>query len=551
MIGNGSDGNIPLNIHNIQNCSSSQIDDIKELIGTLKNDDLKWIIRAEVLQKMGDIMNVDKMIPIQLLMEILSLLLNNITRQKNPNVLRSVIYCVAVIDRAFSLAVANSMITNPGTSLWTANTPTISNSNSSYQLNTNSNGVSNMNIISHGSSLAGGGIVWRSLLLELFHLMRVNSKVVSDDAKAALRSMHHLNPHPHFIKAHIPCVSLSQLMGLYSDIITGPRGKGSNSASNSVRVLQWLEETTQAELTNLIDTTLENTLSILNSTTSMVYSSAVDEEDSHKSNIQYERADVVFLFQKSLSMLQHREETTRSSAVNLVALLIIFDIIQRLIYEQLVLYSDTKTFLFSETVRKYMKVMMIVNGNDDDMIGGPRKGSISSLDMKSSVESFHMINSSLTGTNTMITSNKGIETKSSLIKDDLMKFSSPNIITAIDELEKSSPRVYEKLMTLASQSLGHHLKLLLPLLDKYSVTLIESNEEENPNNELNASLKSENDMIPFEHANSLPSPPTKSPSTISARSTSKFFGMLCVDRLIGNRRCPSVDFFLTYHAMTL
>jgi len=156
---------------------------LKTLLHQLKDDQVKWSHRAQLLQQLRSCATSDP----TLLPEVLGELVVNITKQKNPNVVRAAAECVAFVSDA---------------------------------------------VTGH----AGCGATWRSLLVETVHLLRHANKSVVEGAKESLGAMHGRS------------LSLSALSPLLEDIIAGPRARAEGVAFNTVRVTQWLSDLADKEL---------------------------------------------------------------------------------------------------------------------------------------------------------------------------------------------------------------------------------------------------------------------------------------------------------------
>ena len=89
----------------------------------------------------------------------------------------------------------------------------------------------------------------------------------------------------------------------------GPRSKGSKGASNSAKVIQWLQSVAATEM--------EASLTALATHGSSKFRPSV-----------YERIDASLLFKRSKTVYGHREEAVREAMVLLGAILITLDILQ-------------------------------------------------------------------------------------------------------------------------------------------------------------------------------------------------------------------------------
>eukprot|EP01041_Mallomonas_annulata_P008195 gene8194-16849_t len=158
---------------------------LKGLLLQLRDEQVKWSNRAQLLQELQSCATSDP----ALLPEVLSELMGNITKQKNPYVVRAAAVCVAAVGDA---------------------------------------------VAGH----AGCGAAWKALLHETVNLLRHANRSVADGAKESLTALHGRS------------LSLSSLAPMLEDVISGPRGRveGSGSAFNTVRVVQWLSEVADREL---------------------------------------------------------------------------------------------------------------------------------------------------------------------------------------------------------------------------------------------------------------------------------------------------------------
>lgn len=104
-------------------------------------------------------------------------------------------------------------------------------------------------------------------------------------------------------------ISMHHLTPMIPDILAGPRGKGSGGASNSSKVVQWLE----GMVCNEIDSYIES-----------MYCRHEGLEGPKPSD----RVDIGGLFTKCQQLLIHREEVTREAAVALAGSFLVYDILQ-------------------------------------------------------------------------------------------------------------------------------------------------------------------------------------------------------------------------------
>jgi hypothetical protein len=207
-------------LEKFEGSSDSSIDALKELVqqmkpGGIEERDLKWNDRVDLLGRLTKLVESTISLRISpshhsLMSEVTSVLVEYVTKQNNPHVLKAVAECVAFVGECMPAQPSNS-------------------------------------------------VAWRLLLLETINLLRASSRVVSEECK---RTLGHL-----YSQGVITISSLAPLVG---DIIAGPRGKGlpkvknggpagkgassaspsgsSSSASNSSKVVKWLTSVILLEL---------------------------------------------------------------------------------------------------------------------------------------------------------------------------------------------------------------------------------------------------------------------------------------------------------------
>jgi len=153
------------------------IEKLREIIARLKDVDMKWSERTELLKTLqenpacGDSLHVS---------EVIGIIIETLTKQKNPHVIRAAVRCIRDIGHS-------SMV------------------------------------------LMTAAVAWRTLLLESIHLLRVAAKPIYEEARDSLTALHGRS------------ISIAYLSNMFDDIFAGPRGKGSSGASSTSRVIQWLE----------------------------------------------------------------------------------------------------------------------------------------------------------------------------------------------------------------------------------------------------------------------------------------------------------------------
>ena len=251
---------------------NKELQEVKEALQLLEDPDFKWTERVESLRRLHTVMmNISghggssNDLPCTLLIEILSALIQCVTKQKNPHVLRSAVCCIRVVG-AFA-----------------SNSPTCN-------------------------------VSWKSLLLETIHLLRSVTKPVYEEAKDTLIGLQ-------MGSAGTPkwTLSMNQLNVMLPDIIAGPRGKGSGAASNSNKVVQWLDNMICNEVDNYVDNLCRK---------NEIFSNNSNNNDNSNEIKLCEKADIGTIFQKCYQLLLHREEVTRDAAVAMAGSLLIYDICQ-------------------------------------------------------------------------------------------------------------------------------------------------------------------------------------------------------------------------------
>ena len=256
---------------------NKDLEELRETLQLLSGTECKWAERVEALRRMYNATvnitmssspptpggsssgNTCTDIPESLLTEIISVLNISITKQKNPHVLRSAVCCVRVIGGC-------------------------------------------------AAGTASCGVAWRTLLLEIIHLLRSSTKAVYEEAKDTLLSLHSNILVPGGSGTMVKgVISLSNLTPMLPDVLAGPRGKGSSGASNTAKVVQWLE--------TLVVTELDSHIRSLGS------GGVVKQV--------YDRVDVAGTMQKVHHLWSHREEVSRDAAVTLGGALLTFELVQQ------------------------------------------------------------------------------------------------------------------------------------------------------------------------------------------------------------------------------
>ena len=178
--------------------------EIKELIAALRNPDMKWSERTQRLQRLCEIglgcagassaneLNAQGAAGDKLVMDTISVLRDTLMKQNNPHILKAALKCLPTVCSGARHRVSCT-------------------------------------------------VAWKSLILESIHMIRSASKA-SEEAKEALEFLHSstLALPKHDAERMQPCVTMSANWHL-REIIFGPRSKGSKGASNSAKVIQWLQ----------------------------------------------------------------------------------------------------------------------------------------------------------------------------------------------------------------------------------------------------------------------------------------------------------------------
>ena len=219
------------------------IEEVRELLAKLKDDETKWNERADSLRRMYSNPACDDP---SLITEVITIIMTNIKRQKNPHVLKAAVACVSVVGDS--------------------------------------------------PAVQTQGVAWRSLLLETIHLLRTASKPVYEESLETLESLHGRS------------VSLGQLTGMIDDVLAGPRGRGTDGASNSAKVISWLDQKARVESNFLLRKSFGLPI--------------------NTSTLSFDRVDAAVLFNKCRHLIMHREEATRDAVVGFVSAIIAYDIIQ-------------------------------------------------------------------------------------------------------------------------------------------------------------------------------------------------------------------------------
>lgn len=251
-------------VENVKNKNPQDLEKLREILTRLKDDDLKWSERTEVLKRLQLCPGCKDS---QYITDVISVLINSITKQKNPHVLCASVSCIRILGDS-------------------------------------------------ASNHVNCAVAWRSLLLESIHLMRVASKPVVEEARSALDSLHG------------KCLSLGHLSLMLDEIFAGPRGKGSGGASNSTKIVQWLDNIANIELNFIAQKILFG--SSINSNIKIIRPSSSNSSSRIvvTGELFYEKVDISATFQRCKQLLLHREESTREAAVAFVSTIIVYDFFQ-------------------------------------------------------------------------------------------------------------------------------------------------------------------------------------------------------------------------------
>jgi len=252
------------------------LEELREVLLSLRSADQKWAERTQRLARLGQLVgcsescNASTNSTTMLLTEAISALVDALTKQNNPHVLRAAIGAVRCVGEC-------------------------------------------------GSQLLGVvGVAWRQLLLETIHLLRAAAKPVHDEAREVLGMMH----------ARGRVLSLAALTPMLEEILAGPSrgakgGAGSSSssgsgggsgssaggASNTARVVQWLDSVCRAELDKA----------------SRQFSTA--HSDAYRPS-PFDKVDSAAVLARLRPLLVHREEATRDATLDWAANVLLLDMLQ-------------------------------------------------------------------------------------------------------------------------------------------------------------------------------------------------------------------------------
>ena len=279
------------------------VDEIKDIVSRLRgigpddsSKEIKWAERCELLNKLARLCTC-AFDNATVLAEMLSVLAENVSRQTNPHVVRAAIQCVKTLGGGY---------------------------------------MEGSSAVVAISALNASGLAWRKLLLSALHTVRASNKTISDEAKETLDSLHGIT------------LSVGGLMPNLEEILIGPRGgKGSSagSASNSSKVVNWLNSLLRKELHILLTRSLgiapQVPYNLSSTSSSPDYTTSSDATTSASTSTAsprpntarimaasgqfFEKIDTSTGCQKAKQLLWHREETTRESAVQLIAAFLSID----------------------------------------------------------------------------------------------------------------------------------------------------------------------------------------------------------------------------------
>ena len=158
-------------------------------------------------------------------------------------------------------------------------------------------------------------VAWRALLLEVFHLLRATSKTVFEEAKDTLDYLHSS-------AGKNPTLTLTQLTPMFSDIFAGPRGKGTPRASGaSDKSSVGGASNTKNVVAWFVQAAQHELSAGLQAFVSIHTAEFIPSC--------YERIDTATTLSRCQHLLQHREETTREAVVGLIANIISLDAVQQ------------------------------------------------------------------------------------------------------------------------------------------------------------------------------------------------------------------------------
>jgi hypothetical protein len=271
--------------------SASECDvELRNILGQLDDnqpgDDIKWADRQALLRRLYDLFAESADTSAFPIKETINVLVQTITRQKNPHVLRSAIACVRVVGDNISVLTVNAM-------------------------------------------------VWRLLVVETINLLKSAFKPVIEETRRTLNYLHS--------KCVLKLVSMAN-GGLLEEIFgsnrapsrgglstptgsrSSPRESGrstpthgpptpTNSNSKCGGIISWLVEVVHRELAMALSDAARFRAS---------------QEDLQEPVSLYERADVGGLACRCVHLLAHREESTRAAGSDFVAGLLAMDVFQTL-----------------------------------------------------------------------------------------------------------------------------------------------------------------------------------------------------------------------------
>ena len=266
------------------------------------SSELKWGDRVQLLGRLNRLLFSSFDSSSSLLLEVISLIEENVTKQTNPHVVKAAIQC------AKSLGGGGA-----------------------------EDSASVISISEIRASLVSCSVAWRNLILGCINCVRSTNKAISDEAKDMLNSIHGLT------------ISTGSLMQNIEEILSGSKGKGTSSgSSNTSKIVLWLNGLIKKEFSLILSRSLGgqnlpvNSLPTSNasspsdassceattiSTFSVPPLSISSVNSSIKFNMYFEKIDSASGCQKSKHLLWHREDPTRESAVALIASYLSHDVL--------------------------------------------------------------------------------------------------------------------------------------------------------------------------------------------------------------------------------
>ena len=161
------------------------------------------------------------------------------------------------------------------------------------------------------------GVAWRQLILETFHLLRAAQKPVYEEAKDTLEFLHTSST-----RGKIPHLTLTHLSPMINDIFAGPRGKGTprSGASSS-------DKASSGGAANTKNVVLWFTNAVQQELSAGMHAFATIHTPEFAPSC-YERIDTSTILTRCKHLLQHREDATRDASVSMIASIVSLDVVQ-------------------------------------------------------------------------------------------------------------------------------------------------------------------------------------------------------------------------------